>query len=136
MKAQTLATLAQLKDAEWFSRLGIKDVKTAIVLDSWKDALDPKRFRNWESLCLEARNRYTELLMTKNKSRFNRWNEALSEVTSVVVPLVKQKSEAVMRLNALPRKFEDTVRWDIMHLCMEAEYADVYPPGFYSALGF
>jgi len=42
----------------------------------------------------------------------------------------------VVRENDLPKAFEDTVQWDIIHLCMEAEYADVYPPGFYASQGY
>jgi hypothetical protein len=36
----------------------------------------------------------------------------------------------------LPKVFLDTVDWDILNLCMEAEYADVYPPGFYASQAY
>jgi hypothetical protein len=32
--------------------------------------------------------------------------------------------------------FENMVQWDILHVCMEAEYADVYPPGFYASQAY
>jgi hypothetical protein len=37
---------------------------------------------------------------------------------------------------AVPGAFVDTVDWDILHVCMEAEYADVYPPGFFASQAF
>lgn len=36
----------------------------------------------------------------------------------------------------LPKIFLDMVDWDILHLCMEAEYAEVYPPGFYASQAY
>src|SRR5262249_31632568 len=38
--------------------------------------------------------------------------------------------------HALPKVFGNTVRWDILHLCMEAEFADVYPPGYYASQAY
>jgi hypothetical protein len=38
--------------------------------------------------------------------------------------------------HGLPEIFEDTVRWDILHVCMEAEYADVSPPGFFASQAY
>jgi len=28
------------------------------------------------------------------------------------------------------------VQWEILGVCMEAEYADVYPPGFYASQAY
>jgi hypothetical protein len=52
------------------------------------------------------------------------------------VPLVLRKTKAVVEANHLPRGFVDTVQWDILRLCMEAEYADVFPPGFYASQAY
>ena len=34
------------------------------------------------------------------------------------------------------QKSLSAVQWDILHVCMEAEYADVYPPGFYASQAY
>jgi hypothetical protein len=49
---------------------------------------------------------------------------------------VREKIRDVRTAHNLPQAFEDTVQWDILHLCMEAEYADVYPPGFYASQAY
>ena len=41
-----------------------------------------------------------------------------------------------MRENNLPKVFEDTVQWDILGVCMEAEYADIFQPGFYASQAY
>ena len=58
---------------------------------------------------------------------------ALKPVTQA---LVREKTKRVIEENDLPKVFLDTVDWDILHLCMEAEYADVYPPGFFASQAF
>jgi hypothetical protein len=47
---------------------------------------------------------------------------------------VRPKIEPVEREHELPKAFEHTVQWDILHVCMETEYADVVPSGFYAGL--
>jgi hypothetical protein len=53
-----------------------------------------------------------------------------------VVLRSREKTRAVAETHALPKVFEDTVQWDVLHLCMEAEYADVYPPGFFASQAY
>jgi hypothetical protein len=46
---------------------------------------------------------------------------------------VRRKIQAAVQERTLPPVFGRTVQWDLLHLCMEAEYADVYPPGFFAS---
>jgi hypothetical protein len=64
------------------------------------------------------------------------WNEIVVEVKTVSDPLVRQKTEKVVRENGLPPVFEASVRWDITGVCMEAEYADVFKPGWFAAQAY
>lgn len=50
--------------------------------------------------------------------------------------LVDEKTSEIVTAHALPDVFIDTVNWDILHLCLEAEFAEVYPPGFYASQGY
>lgn len=136
MHARTQATLKQLDEVEWFRAVGQKDTDVAIILPSWIEAIASCASVDWENLCLEAVNRYCKQLMSRDKERFNQWNAIANAVKAVTIPLVTRKIEQVVKENGLPKVFEDTVQWDIVHLAMESEYADIYPPGFYASQAY
>jgi hypothetical protein len=136
MHPHTVATLNQLEKAEWFASVGVKDTEAAIVLSSWQEAVEHCASVEWGNLLLEAANQYRERLLERSKERFIKWNEIVDEVKPVTTTLVRRKVKAVCARHDLPRVFVDTVEWDILHLCMEAEYADVYPPGFYASQAY
>jgi hypothetical protein len=130
---RTISTLDKLERAAWFSRVGVHDATTAIILASWQEAIEHCASIEWENLCLEATNQYRERLAERSKERFGTWNDTVDELKKTTVPFVRRKIEAATRLHKLPSLFEDTVQWDILGACMEAEYADIYPPGFYGS---
>jgi hypothetical protein len=70
------------------------------------------------------------------KGAIREWNEIALEVKKAVDPLVMRKIEDVTREHNLPKVFHNRVRWDIMHLCMEAEYADLCSPAFYAGISY
>ncbi|MFL6546539.1 MAG: hypothetical protein ACJ8LM_15360 [Candidatus Udaeobacter sp.] len=133
MHPRTIATLDELEKAAWFSRVGVKDAEFAIVLSSWHEAIEYCSSDEWLDLCLEAVNQYCERLVERSVDRFRKWNEVAIEVKRTTEPFVRRKIEQVVREHNLPPVFEHTVQWDMIHLCMEAEYADVYPPGFFAS---
>lgn len=137
MHPRTVATLEKLDKADWFSRVGVQDTTSAaIVLSSWEEAIEYCSSIEWENLCLEAANQYCERLAERSKDRFNQWNDIVNEIKKTTEPFAHRKIEAVMKEFDLPKVFEDTVRWDVLHVCMEAEYADIYPPGFYAGQAY
>jgi len=133
MHPRTVATLDQLENAAWFSRVGDKDTAVATVLGSWQEAVAHCSSIEWQNLCLEAANQYRERLVERSMERFEKWNELMLELKKVTIPLVAKKIEGVVRANDLPKSFENAVQWDVLFVCMEAEYADVYPPGFFTS---
>ena len=137
MHPRTVALLEELKNASWFSRVGIKnDSTTAIVLTSWPAAIEHCSSFEWDELGNEAMNQYRERIVERSVERWNHWNEIVDEVKKVTAPLVNRKIEAVAREHDLPKAFGDQVHCDITGLCMESEYADVCPPGFFTSLGY
>ena len=90
----------------------------------------------WESLCQDAANQYRTRLLEHDKQRFRDWNLLVREIKGKTVPLVLSKTKKMVDANQLPKGFIDTVQWDILHLCMESEYADVFPPGFFASQAF
>jgi hypothetical protein len=134
--SRTQATLQELEKAEWFSALGLKDAEAAIVLSSWEETINCCASDAWQDLLLEAANQYREKVASHSKDRFKEWNLIVRELKEVTVPLVASKIEPVVREHQIPKIFEDTVNWDILHAAMEAEYADVYPPGFFASQAY
>jgi hypothetical protein len=134
MHQRTLSLLEELQKAHWFSRVGMRDTLDAIVLVSWHDALLFRALPEWEDLRLEMANQYRERLDERSRERFAKWNEIVGSLNKTLVPFVRGKIEPVVREHSLPNAFASTVEWDILHACMETEYADVYPPGFYANL--
>ena len=135
MHPRTLATLADLTKVTWFSAVGEPD-PDVVVLSSWTEAIEHCRSAEWEDLLLEAANQYCERLLERSKERFSLWNAIVEEIRPVTTALVREKIRDVATIQSLPNVFEDTVQWDILHLCMEAEYADIYPPGFFASQAY
>jgi hypothetical protein len=136
MHSRTVATLRQLEQANWFSCVGNLDTEAAKVLSSWDDAIEHCSTLDWENLCLEAANQYCERLREKSPSRFSQWNKVVDEVKPFAIEMVQRKCRTVVENHGLPKPFRDCVDWDILHLLLEAEFADVFPPGFYASQAF
>jgi hypothetical protein len=133
MHPRTIRALQQLEEASWFSRVGVKDASTAIVLGSWPEAIEHSDSLEWEHLCADAQNYYCRCVAERSEERWSQWNETVREVKKATRPLVERKIEAVVREHNLPKIFEIRVHSDTIGLCMEAEYADVCPPAFFAS---
>jgi hypothetical protein len=136
MNQRTIATLNELEGINWFTKVGLRDSDYPVFLKTWKDAIESCESDAWESLRLEAANQYCERLQEHNVQRFDNWNILVQEVQQIVTPLVLRKTKTVVEANRLPKIFVDSVNWDILHLCMEAEYGDIFPPGFYASQAY
>jgi hypothetical protein len=134
MTRTTLETLEELQKAHWFSRVGVHDTLEAIIVPSWPEATALRGLAEREDLWLEMANEYRQRLQERSKERLGKWNEIARGLKKTLIPFVHGKVESVIRERDLPKAFEPTVQWDILHACMETEYADVYPPGFYANL--
>ncbi len=136
MHPRTADALNDLDQADWFSRVGVKDTEVAIVLDSWPDAIEQCSDLEWQDLGIHAANQLCERILERSKERFQRWNDICIEMKKTTEPFVRKKIAAVVREFELPPIFEHSVQWDILHLCMEAEYADVFPPAYYASQAY
>jgi hypothetical protein len=136
MQPQTLSTIQQLSDSVWFSAVGVVDSQTVSFVNNWNEAIENCCSLEWEELCLEAVNQYCDRVAERAPERLEQWNLIVAEIKKISIPLVRKKIDDVVRENNLPQCFEDTVQWDVLHLCMEAEFSDVFPPGFYASQAF
>jgi hypothetical protein len=137
MQPWTIGTLVKLAEAAWFSRVGVQedaeDGETAIVVTSWPEAMEHAKSHEWELLRKEALARYCTRVADRSMERWRLFSDIHREVNKFTDPLVARKIAAVVREHNLPKIFEAQVRSDIAALCIESEYADVYPPSFFAA---
>jgi hypothetical protein len=136
MHPRTEATLEKLRQVQWFRCVGVRDTEAADVLSSWHEAIESCGSAEWEDLCLEAANQYCERLAERSPQRFQTWNDIVLAIKPTALALVQEKTKQVVEANDLPAAFVNAVNWDILHLCMDAEYADVYPPGFFASQAY
>jgi hypothetical protein len=136
MPPRTAETLKKLQQAQWFRAVGVRDTQVAEVLTSWDEATKSCGSAEWQDLILEAANQYRERLVERSRERFQLWNTIALGLKPITQALVDAKIEQVIEQNGLPKVFKDTVNWDVLLLCMEAEYADVYQPGFFASQAY
>lgn len=136
MKDATRSTLATLSETAWLRNTGLRDTDAAEVLSSWQEAIESCSSTGWENLCLEAANQYRERLYEIAPTRLDTWNEVVGGVKPIAQALVRTKIASIVAEHSLPKVFVDTVDWDILHVLMEAEFADVFPPGFYASQAY
>src|SRR3954453_11925681 len=133
MYARTTGTLDELDKADWFSRVGSKDADNAEVLANWDAAIASCSSSVWRNLTLEAVNQYAARLSERSPAEYARWNDVVLDVRPAALSLVRRKTESIIRDESLPKIFLDTVAWDVLHVCVESEFADIYPPGFFAS---
>ena len=136
MHPRTQATLDKLQQSEWFRNVGVRDAESADVLSSWQDAIESCGSVEWEELCQQAVDQYCARIQERSSAEYERWNEAVIAIKPTSQALVAEKTRDLISKEGLPKVFLDTVDWDILHICMEAEFSDVYPPGFYASQAY
>ncbi len=136
MHPSTIATLEILEREDWFRNIGVHDTQAADVLSSWSEAIESCSSPEWEDLCLEAVNQYCQRIFERSPTEFRKWNQRVEEVKPHCQALVRRKTRDVIEKNLLPKVFIDTVDWDILHVLMESEYANVFPPGYYTSQAY
>lgn len=136
MHPRTLATLEQLGNADWFANVGLSTSSAVVTLADWPSAIASCSSPEWEDLCLHAANSYRERISERSPEAIASWNDVVAKVKPSAMALVHDKTRAVVNAHNLPKVFVDTVNWDVVHLCMEAEFADVFQPGFYASQAY
>lgn len=132
----TNATFDQLVNSEWFSAVGNPASSDLSTVSSWAEAIEQCASLEWENLCLDAVNRFRSRIGEVAPERLQHWNTIVERMKAVSMPLVRMKVVRVVSQHTLPKVFEDTVQWDVLHLLMEAQYADIIAPSFYASQAF
>jgi len=135
LRPTTLGTLRDLSNFSWFSRVGKRhqEVSTADILSNWYEAVASAEDSGWEDLCLDAVNGYCERLAQVAPSRYRTWNVMANAIKAISAPIIASVFAGRPSLQELPKLVQETVQWDVLHVCLEAEFSDCIPPGFYAS---
>jgi len=133
MHQRTLATLEALRQKEWFINVGLHDTDMADVLGSWQEAIASCKSIAWETLCIEAANQYRQRLQERICFDREKWNDIVDNLKPLAQAIVREKTSGTIIPHDLREDFLAELDWNILHLFMEAEFSDIYPPGFYAS---
>ncbi len=135
MNNATKNIIEHLETSSLLSNIGllnnIKYRDDIVVISSWVQAIELFSSIQYENICLEAANRMRKNIRDHSKKRLNGWNDTVAKIKYITQPMVIKKIEHIVICNNLPKSFIDTVQWDILHICMEAEYSDICRDEFY-----
>src|ERR1700730_16839091 len=73
MHSRTIAILDRLEKASWFSRVGIDEGSSAVVVKCWPEAIEHCDSSAWEDLQGEALNQYREFIARHSMERLRLW---------------------------------------------------------------
>lgn len=134
MQPQTKSLLDELERAEWFYAVGLQTDKDVIGVSSWDEAVNFCSTSAWANFKQDHANRLTVYLSRTARERYQEWNDIVRKIKARTEPLVESKLDPLVLEFGLARAVDDDVRWDVLHACMELEYADLRPPAFYAEL--
>jgi hypothetical protein len=106
----------------------------AVLVASWAQAFESRRSEDWREVQLEARGDLTSFLAHQHMDRYKKWNQITGGIRPRVLELATPVCEAVARREKLSASLLASVSWDLLAACMEYEFADLRPPGFYDRL--
>lgn len=137
IKLITKGNLEKALATDWFRSVGtLQSDEKKRALTSWKEASQSARSPQWIELLQESANQYRERLLERDRMRYNQWNEIVDVVKSEAMPLVQRKIDAYLQASRIPDDIVQVIQWDFLHFCMECEYNDVFPVGFYASQMF
>ncbi len=135
MNRKTRDILSELESYLWFSNVGNRsEVGDVTFVDSWGAAVASCASRKWEDFQQDIHNYYIRKVGAHIHEGAERWNAVLSEVESRLAVHAFPVVEKMASNLELPQVFVDSVRWDVLGICMEVEFSDITPPFFFAAI--
>lgn len=138
MKNATQDLLHLLQQADWFSRTGLPIDDPAIVrVGDWVQAMESLEGFEWYRVSQVAPNALTSALSSRFPLRYRTWNALVGAMLPVIGEIVDEKIARIVDVHrgAMDEEiFRDSIEWDLLHACMELEFADLIPVGFFSQI--
>jgi hypothetical protein len=135
ISARTLELIERLKHAPWFERVGqpIAD-ETVVQVAGWRDAVALALSSEWQLARLHASNDLSGFLAREHRQRFFLWNKIVCEIDQYLQRAIADVARRVTREYALPQEIGRLLDSTACLACVEAEYSDLVPPGFFSRI--
>lgn len=134
MTDETKLKLAQFDELDWFSKAGqpLRDTNTKQV-GSWTEAIKMCGSRDSANVRLESQNILTEKLCFEWPDRYHgKWNPLVATIKKRTEPIALERAVSSPHSPKLPKGVVDALRWDLLMIMMELEYADIVPPRFFA----
>jgi glycosylphosphatidylinositol transamidase (GPIT) subunit GPI8 len=131
MLRTTDAVLSELISTNWFRNVGNEVEQNVKRLSNWKEAIDACSSIEWENFRLDRGNELSEELSAKDLDRYASWNDLALEIKFKAEPLFEKQLKEVKIFEAYPKKLLSCVRWDVLHICLEAEFGNIVQSSFY-----
>lgn len=126
--------IAALETNEWFREVGEFDMQYPVTVRSWEEALVKCSSEEWREVQEELSNDVSSHLFRADRKRYNKWNDVLKRIKTIVHPLVARKIQRVKTANGLSAAFDMSVQWDICSYYLEVAYSDLVPPAQFKPL--
>lgn len=133
LQPRTLALIERVFAVQWFGHVGEPLAPHVYAVKTWSDAVEFAK--DPDEVFLEVRNDYSARLHRTALKRFRLWNQIVQLTKNSVVARVDEMVELHASPDAQGRKLiRDHARWSILHACLESEYLDDVPAGFFLPL--
>ncbi len=132
MNGSAKETLLAIEDFKLFSSVGREGeaVKTPRIVSSWYEAMDVMDKCDWDNFCLNLGENYRGELLRRDRDSTSKWNKVVEEIRPRITRFVDSVNLEVHK------EVLDTAKWDLLHVCIEAEFSAIIPPGFYCAQSY
>lgn len=131
LQAKTEALLSQASRFPWFAHVGEGSLEQSLVVKNWDVAIEKCTSIDYENFGIEMANHIRRIVRTANVERYQQWNT----IVGAVRPRIELIVESAAPLWRVPedqlQAIKDQVLWDLCSACLESEFSDIFPPGYY-----
>ncbi len=132
LQAKTEALLSQASDFPWFAHVGEGSLEQSLVVKNWDVAIEKCTSIDYENFGIEMTNHIRRVVRTASVERYQQWNE----ITAIVrPPIIGMAMSAIERVPVVSQECITAIKLqisrDLIRACIESEYADFFPPGYY-----
>jgi hypothetical protein len=116
---------------QWFANVGQPLKENFIPVHTWDDALNRSRGDIWNSVQLQVKNSYARQVRQTNHDRSVQWNPITSELRKAIAVIVENSIKSLSHPVRLKQDLIGSVSWDLLMICLEAEFSDLVQPLFF-----
>lgn len=134
MQERTILKLEQLREYPLLRNTGKFDADIQEPVTTWTEAIKYCSSPIWENCLMMAQNALTTAVYQADWHRGHAWNNLVAEVRPKITEWLETAPSGVLRKPRVAKLIQDSIRWYLMHICLEVEYEDIVKPMFYLPL--